>query len=120
MSTFTTIPKDKPITFLTWLYHRLKNKHREEDIVLNRIADLVHNYTIVNTSIKKSEIEQLCKKHFVQFDLDEEYGLPNEFKQKIKELVIDTIVYVGMKLESESNPKSETDDTDFVYELVGK
>jgi hypothetical protein len=120
MSTSTIIPKDKPITFLTWLYHRLKNKYGEEDIVLNRLADLVHNYTIVDTSIKKSEIEYLCKKHFIQFDMDEEYGFSKEIKTKIKELVIDTIVHIGMKLESESNPRSKRDDTDFVYELMGE
>ncbi len=120
MSTSTIIPRDKPVSFLTWLYFRLKNKYREDDIILNRLADIVHNFTIADTSIKKSDVEALCKKHFIQYDMDGEYGFTQEMKDRLRDLVIDTIVHIGMKLESESNPKSKRDDTDFVYELVGK
>ena len=121
MSTSTIIQKNEPVKFLSWLYHRLKNKHNEEDIILNRIADIVHNYQIINQSVSMKYIDQMCNKHFVQFDLDEEFGFDPKFKNELRFLIIDIISDIGAKLSPESNPQIDyNNDTDFVFEPLGQ
>lgn len=120
MSTSTIIQKNEPVKFLSWLYHRLKNKHNEEDIILNRIADIIHNYQIINQSVSMKYIDQMCNKHFVQFDLDEEFGFDHKFKNELRFLIIDIISDIGAKLSPESNPQIDyNNDTDFVFEPLG-
>lgn len=120
MSTSTIIQKNEPVKFLSWLYHRLKNKHNEEDIILNRIADIIHNYQIINQSVSMKYIDEMCKKHFVQFDFDKEFGFEAEFKDQLRFFIIDIISDIGAKLSPECNPQIDyNNDTDFVFEPLG-
>lgn len=107
MSSSTIIPKDKPVRFLGWLYFRLKNLYKEEDLVLNRLADIVHNYTISNTSVSRSTIDLLCKKQFPQYELTGDYGFTPEFKQQLRELVVSTINYVGLEVSADHRNNNE-------------
>lgn len=122
MSSSTIIQKDKPVKFLNWLYYRLKNQYNEEDIVLARLADIVHNYTIVNTSINRSYIDNICKKHFIEYDLEDDFGgFTADFKEKLRNLIVGVISDIGMNFDAESNPKNNTsnDKTDFILEPMG-
>lgn len=120
MSTSTIIQKNEPVKFLSWLYHRLNNKYNEEDIVLARLADIIHNYQIINQSVSMKYIDEICKKHFVQFDLDDEFGFNDKFKNQIRYLLIDVIADIGTKLSPESNPQIDNqNDTDFIFEPLG-
>lgn len=121
MSTSTIIRKNEPVKFLSWLYYRLKNKYNEEDIVLARIADIIHNYQIINQSINMKYVDSMCKKHFIQFDLDEGFGFEPEFMNQLRYLIIDVISDIGAKFSPELNPQiNNTNDTDFVFEPLGK
>lgn len=93
----TIIPKDKPVHFLSWLYHRLKIKYKEEKIILDRLADIIHNYAIINQTINLRYIDEICSKHFIQFEMDEAYGFKEEFKNTLRCLVIDVIKDIGAK-----------------------
>lgn len=120
MSTSTIIRKNEPVKFLSWLYHRLNNKYNEEEVVLARLADIIHNYQIINQSINSKYIDEMCKKHFVQFDLDDGYGFDNQFKNQLRYLIIDMIADIGAKFSPESNPQiDDQNETDFIFEPLG-
>lgn len=102
----TAIPKDDPILFLTWLYHRLKNKFNEESFVLSYLSHIIHNYNIVETKFDIDFAEKLCAKHFIQYNIGSDneafYGFDEKFKKQLTDLVIDTVKQTGAKIASEN------------------
>lgn len=121
MSTSTIIPKNKPYDFLNWLYFRLKNKYNEDDIILNRVADIIHNYKLINSSIDIETIDKLCKNVYPHFDLDLGglNGFDNESRNKLRLLVISTIEYVGANCLNQQNESEKSDEKNFEFELMG-
>ena len=121
MSTSTTIRKNEPVKFLSWLYHRLNNKHNEDEAILVRLADIIHNYSIIDQSINIQYIDKLCSKHFAQFNLDDDYGFTNEFKNQLRHLIIDVIADIGAKFSPES-PKYQKHERQInnFFDFVGK
>lgn len=113
MSTFTIIPKDEPITFLSWLYHRLNKKYNEEYLVLCRLADIIHNYSFIKQTIDINYIDKICSKHFIQFDLGDGYGFDENFKNQLRSLVVDVISDIGAK--TNNNKCDNASDVDFIY-----
>ena len=120
MSTSTIIPKNKPYDFLNWLYFRLKNKHNEDNLVLDRLADIIHNYKLVNSSIDINTVNKLCKNIYPHFELDAGYGFEDEDKNKLRLLVISTIEYIGANFLAQHNQEEESsNEKDFEFEPVG-
>lgn len=122
MSTSTIIQKNEPVKFLSWLYYRLKNKHNEE-IVLARIADIIHNYNFIQSKFDIDFAEQLCKKHFIEYELsansDSCYGFNDTLKMRLVNLVIDTIKQVGAVCDKEQNNEiKESGDIDFDIDII--
>lgn len=117
MSTSTIIPKNNPFKFMNWLYFRLKNKHKEDQIVLDRVSDIIHNYKIVNTTIHPMQVDELCARVFPHFILDEGMGFDEDYKNQLRQLVITTIRYVGAEL---ANKKEDILEKDFEFESLGK
>jgi hypothetical protein len=123
MSTSTIIQKNEPVKFLNWLYHRLKNKYNEEEIVLARIADIIHNYNFIQSKFDIDFAEKLCKKHFVEYELSSDddscYGFNDNLKLRLVNLVIDTIKQVGAVCnEEQNNSVKESRDIDFDIDII--
>lgn len=117
MSTSTIIPKNNPFKFMNWMYFRLKNKYKEDEIVLDRVSDIIHNYSIVNTAISVAQIDELCTRVFPHFVLDEGMGFDEDYKNELRQLVMTTIRYIGAELE---NKQEEILEKDFELKSVGK
>lgn len=121
MSTSTIIPKNKPYDFLNWLYFRLKNKHSEDSVVLDRLADIIHNYKLVNSSVDINTVDKLCKNIYPHFELDSGFGLEDEDKNRLRLLVISTIEYIGANfLVQQNEEEEEPNEKDFEFELMGQ
>jgi hypothetical protein len=113
MSTSTIIPKDEPITFLSWLYHRLNKKYNEEYLILCRLADIIHNYSFIKQTIDINYINKICSKHFIQFDLGDGYGFDENFKNQLRGLIVDLISDIGAK--TNNTQCDNASNIDFTY-----
>lgn len=77
--------------FLLWLYHRLKLKYKEEDIVLKKIGYIIQQKKIVDDKISVNFINGLCNKYYPGFELEQtpdlKMGYSNEEKREIRSLI---------------------------------
>lgn len=108
----TEIPRDNPREFFEWLYLRLKNKYNEDNIVLDRMSDILHNYSITSKSVDLEFVDNICKKHFIDFDFDQDdtfqTAMNEELKNKLRYFVLDILQSASV-----CSRKRTPDDTDF-------
>lgn len=55
---------------IKWIYLRLKNKYREEEDVLQTLESLINEYQLIKKQISAEYIDNVCRKHFCDYDLD--------------------------------------------------
>jgi hypothetical protein len=83
--------------FLGWLSKRLTNKYQEDKSVIDNINSLSDNFFIIPKKIPLTFIDQLCKKHFPDFDMDKcaEFrgGFDEDERRKIRSIVIETLTF---------------------------
>ena len=81
--------------FLSWLYLRLKNKYHEDNTVLHELENLIKEYRLIQKKIIPSFIDDICKKHFVDFDMDKSedlhFGFSEQDRARYRNFVIDII-----------------------------
>ena len=81
--------------FLNWLYLRLKNKHHEQNDILYKLSDIIKHYKLTPLNINTQFIDQMCKKHFPDFDMDKveglNFGFSEEERARYRNFVIDII-----------------------------
>lgn len=81
--------------FLYWLILRLKNKYKEDNTVVLQLQDILDNYTIISKKISPSYIDNICKKHFIDFDMEKcsdlSFGFSEEERSKLRNFALDII-----------------------------
>lgn len=83
------------MNFLNWLYLRLKNKYNEDPEILYQLNDIIKNYKLINTNIDIEFIDNICKNHFVEFDMEKTpdltFGFTEEDRNKYRGFVLDIL-----------------------------
>lgn len=81
--------------FIIWLSNRLKNKYHENDEIVSIIENISTQYLLINKSIKKNVIDDLCKKYYPDFDIEKTTGLnigySKEEQNNIRSMFIDVV-----------------------------
>jgi hypothetical protein len=83
------------MTFLHWLYLRLKFKYKEEADILLQYEKILTETRLIKKSIPISFIDKVCKEHFIDFDMEKvpdlNMGFTEEERSKIRNFAIDIL-----------------------------
>lgn len=98
MQTLTQAPKNspqEPNEFLGWLANRLQFKFKEDPTITNSLNNILSNYKLIPKRIPIELIDEICKKHYPDFDLEKvsdlNMGYTNKERMQIRDFVIDII-----------------------------
>lgn len=83
------------MTFLNWLYLRLKNKYNEDHEILYQLKSILDSCSLIDKKIDAQFVDDICKKHFVDFDLeatpDLDFGFSEEDRSRYRNFVLDIV-----------------------------
>lgn len=83
------------MNLVKWLYARLKNKYHEDEEVLLRLNYFMANYRVVKNKVNNDYIDSICKKHFVDYDMEKceefTFGFTEQERDKFRTFAIDLI-----------------------------
>lgn len=87
------------MNFLNWLYLRLQNKYQEDQEVLHELKQIIDEYSLVKMNIKSTFIDDICKKHFVDFDMEKtpdlNFGFSEQDRCRYRNFVMDIITNIS-------------------------
>jgi len=93
--------------FLNWLFLRLKNKYHEDQEILGHLENIINEYQIIPKKIDLAFIDSICKKHFIDFDMDRtkdlNFGFTEEERARYRNFVIDIINTTASKNYEKTN-----------------
>lgn len=80
---------------IEWFYLRLKNKYKEGDVVLKSLESILNNSRMISKEISKEYIDNVCRKHFQDYDLDKceefTFGFTDQDRENYRKFAIDLI-----------------------------
>lgn len=81
--------------FISWLFNRLQNKHKEDLSVIQSLGNFVSNNIIIDKHIDISVIDKVCKKFFPDFDIDRvqdiNIGFIDKERDHMRNMIIESI-----------------------------
>jgi uncharacterized linocin/CFP29 family protein len=81
--------------FIFWFINRLKNKHKENPEILNQFEAIVSNHLFVKKSVPKDMVDNICKKHYPDFDIeradDFALGYTEKDRDHMRNMIVDII-----------------------------
>ena len=81
--------------FITWLFHRLSNKHKEEISVIQNLSNFVSTNFIFSKNIDLSTTDAICKKFYPDFDIDRvpeiNIGYTDKERNHMRTMIIEII-----------------------------
>lgn len=90
--------------YLDWIANRLRYKHKDSISITDRLKSISSEFAIMPKTLDKKIIENCCKKHFFDFDMDKsedfKLGYTDTERNDIRKLVTD--IYQTI-LSSENN-----------------
>lgn len=90
-----TATEIKSNEFLNWLLNRLKFKYKEDNVILNQVSNLLDNYILFPKKIPINFIDQICKKHYPDFEIDKtpdlNIGYSDKERMQIRNFVVSII-----------------------------
>lgn len=85
----------EPNEFLKWLSSRLQFKFKEDNTITNSLNNILVNYKLIPKKIPIELIDEICKKHYPDFDLEKvpdlNMGYTHTERMQIRNFVIDII-----------------------------
>jgi len=89
--------------FIDWLGNRLNYKYNEDKEVLQTLQNLKDNFIFVPKKINTKFVNEICKKHYIDFDMEKSPDLNMGFdegdRMRIRNFVLDIISSIS-RLES--------------------
>ena len=82
--------KTQSIYFLEWLKKRLLFRYNESEQIISNIDHILQNYILVPKKISPTKIDNICRKYYYDFDMDESeinMGYSEESRNKIRQMV---------------------------------
>lgn len=81
--------------FIDWLGNRLEYKYNENKEILQALQVLKDNFIFVPKKINTKFVDEICKKHYVDFDMEKSPDLNMGFtegdRMRIRNFVLDVI-----------------------------
>lgn len=92
----------EPHEFLTWLSSRLRFRFKEDDVIVGDLDNILLNYKLIPKKISIDLIDNICKKHYPDFELEKvpdlNMGYTEQERMQIRNFVIDIIKLTTQKL----------------------
>lgn len=92
----------EPHEFLNWLSSRLRFRFKEDEAIVGDLDKILLNYKLIPKKIPIELIDNICKKHYPDFELEKvpdlNMGYTEQERMQIRNFVIDVIKLTTQQL----------------------